>query len=600
LRRSDRGGLLKGLRLVGQEADESWPAESADPQSRAQPAASVSGSQSAQTYDDAAAWIKRQLASTRSGGGLAMLCLDSDGAVCSWITSPSASPSVISAIARQGGMPTSSDSAAELSESRVSAAPLSFYGALGLESSIQALGTEAQPAADRPGRSFRTMLPGVNGAPASVGPAPTASQRLAVLAIADVPARLLLDALDRAPVLVETVGSLWHAIAMAWDAPVSRPAAVERIVAEATAVAATIIIDPEGRLLWTWSEAGRLLLGGSMRLRIARTADDGLGTDSGAIEPASSDPVVQYGPDEVARLTAEWLAWSAQLGRAPTRITCILMDQVGEVERSPSPAEFGHRLGESWPGATVDVLLQADPVGTTLARVARALENTPAEHSPPPTAGSALVELSQRPGRQHRRMYTWASAAIVMGALGIAAAAWQLNASAGKAKAASQALEQRWREVLKQTHPTTMTAQLGKGPYQVLQEEIARLEAAARPIERDPVMPVLQELETVSMVVGNSGYAIESIEMDTTGRPRVIAISDNTPDAEALLEALRRVGGSNVADWTATYAAKREGDANKVRGVYSGSWEKRSQPSSTPPAAGTSTPLASGKRPLSN
>ena len=67
LRRSDRGGLLKGLRLVGQEADESWPAEPIDSQARAQPAASVSSSQSAQTYDDAAAWIKRQLASTRSG-----------------------------------------------------------------------------------------------------------------------------------------------------------------------------------------------------------------------------------------------------------------------------------------------------------------------------------------------------------------------------------------------------------------------------------------------------------------------------------------------------------------------------------------------------
>jgi hypothetical protein len=51
-------------------------------------------------------------------------------------------------------------------------------------------------------------------------------------------------------------------------------------------------------------------------------------------------------------------------------------------------------------------------------------------------------------------------------------------------------------------------------------------------------------------------------------------VASKTQDAEDLLDALKRVAGSRVNEWGATYAPKKDGDQTLVRATYSGTWTK--------------------------
>lgn len=303
LERGSRGSVIKRVRLVGQTASQVFPAEEAtsgvDPR-------------------EAARWIRESLSQLRDAGSVAMLCLDTDGSTCAWLSSPSDDPTIINVLARAGGAAASGDDAPR------GHAAFEFYAPTPGESTIEALVT---PQARR-----SAALASLRRAPAAAGA--EGPRRMAVLASADVPARLLIDALDDEQVPVEATGSFWHVMAMAWDPGAKAAAAVTAGAGPIQAqtvpgTVATVVIEPRGRLVWCWSRAGELLVGGSMRLRTgvpATTAEDG----------AEATPAAIFGADEVHRLATEWLSWSVQTGCSPSHVTCVMTADDPQMESRSS------------------------------------------------------------------------------------------------------------------------------------------------------------------------------------------------------------------------------------------------------------------------
>lgn len=496
MRRTDRGAAMRQLRLVDHAHDLQWPEQG-------------HASGAPQDYTAAAAWVKDRLASSRSDASVALLCVDVDGGVCSWLTAPSADPAVVVSAARLGAEP-----------GRAGGGAFDFYAPGDLDSTIQPLAGEAGAA------------------------------RVSVLAISDVPARLLVDALDGQRVPVEAVATLWHAIAQAWDPSASVDPA-EALTA-AGPVTGLIVVDPAGRLVWCWSRAGSLLVGGSIRLSMTREDD-------------ADRPRLDAG--DASRLATEWLAWAVQIGVAPGRIVCVMTP--GE-----DAATFGEALTRAWPSTPVDAVTHEDPVVATLRRVAARLESTPRNRARTPETGVGVVGLSQRPVRAHRRMHLWRAVALgaVAGLLGLAS--WRLYARADEAEASARAWKSRADELIRGVYPDALIPQPGKSALQVMDEEILSRRRNLRPPERtDQAMPILEELETVSMVLGSGRYALESIELKSQGSaPTIIVIAETTADAEALAEALNRIGGSHITQWSPAYASRTEGGVSKVQATFRGEW----------------------------
>lgn len=539
VRRGDRGHSIRELRLVGQTTDQTYPAA---PANNAEPPAPV-------TAEAGGAWLKQELSATRASGALTFLCLDVEGAACSWLTAPNTEPAVVAALARLG----SSDSA-DGGGQRVGAA-IGFFAPSPLDSSIQAITSNGHAA------RTRGLFP-ARKKPAE-GEDESHPSRLPVLALTDVPARLLIDALDRLGVAVESTASIWHALAIAWDPSwTSGPAGDPLAAAAGAQTGAVIVVDPAGRLIWSWSRAGKLVVCGSMRVRLAQPAGS-------AGEPAAPETPM-FGREEVGRLTTEWLSWAAQVGAAPTRITCILPE--GD---AAGASEFGQALGKAWPGVAIDAALYADPIGVTLRRVAERLEQTPATAAP--ASATALLGLTQRRGRQHRALYVWSALAIVALAAALGLWAWQLSNHAADTKSAAGGIEGQWRTLVKQHFPDTGPT-IGKtDPEREIEIETDRLNKIIRPAVRtEPTRPIMEELETLSMVLGNSGLALENVEL-TSQRARVVVVCENVQDAADLLEALRSVSGSHLGSWTETYAPVPN-SPSKQRMTYVSEWAKPVKP----------------------
>lgn len=496
LRRTDRGAAMRQLRLVDHAQDLRWPE-----QGHAQG--------SPQDYPTAAAWVRDRLASSRSDASVAMLCLDVDGGVCSWLSAPSADPTVVVSAARLGAEP-----------GRAGGGAFDFYAPGDLDSTIQPLAGEA------------------------------GATRLSVLAISDVPARLLVDALDSQRVPVESVSTLWHAIAQAWD-PSASVDASEALSASGP-VTGLIVVDPGGRLVWCWSRAGSLLVGGSIRLRLSREGD-------------AEEPRLDAG--DAARLATEWLAWAVQVGAAPGRIVCVMTP-------GDDAAAFGQSLAKAWPSTPVDAVTHEDPIAATLRRAAARLESTPRSRVRTTEPGAGVVGLSQRPVRAHRRMHLWRAVALAAGAGLLGLASWRLYARADEAEESAKAWRSRADELIQGVYPDALIPQPGKSALQVMDEEILARRRNLRPPERtDQAMPILEELETISMVLGSGKYALESIELKSQGSaPTIIVIAESTADAEALAEALNRIGGSHISQWSPAYASRTEAGVSKVQATFRGEW----------------------------
>ncbi len=505
LRRDHRGGALRALRLVGQTTDESFP-----------PEGSLSGAP--EDFASAARWVRERFEATRSASSIALLCLDTDGGVCTWATAPSTEPRVLAASIRFGG----GDGA------KAGGGAFDYFAPSAEESTLEALPVVRQ---------------------ASGG------LRSAVLGLSDVPARLLIDALDRENIPTESAATLWHAMARAWDPGAPRASSPGRDDApvDSGPMSAILLADPEGRLVWCWSAAGQLKCAGSLRLRI-RPASEADNTEAGPI----------LGADDATRLAAEWLSWAVQLGKSPRRVICVMPP-------GDDTAALGEALGRAWPGATIDVLAHDDPIGATLRRLADTIESTPRTATEAP----ALAVLGRRPGRAHRAMYRWRALGLLIFAIAIIVVGWQLSSAADRAKDDGQSWEERWKSVIGEVYPDGLRASLGESPLKRLTDELRRREREMLPVERtDQAMPVAAEFETLSMVLASTNCGVEQVVLDSAQRPLVVTIVKSSEQAEDILQGLQRIGGSYTRAWALAMRDMPGAGERRIRAEYRAEWDR--------------------------
>ncbi|MFM9997056.1 MAG: hypothetical protein ACKVU4_14805 [Phycisphaerales bacterium] len=531
LGREESGALVAGVRVVGERLDEVWTPEpgangAADPIARSR---------------SAAAWVGDRLTQGRgaggSGGRLRFVCVDVDGATCTWLTAPSANAAVIAAALGQAGADSEVDHGDGRTERTAWGVPTQG------EASLQALAAPEH-----------TKHPPRHAAPGRAAPP---GRRLAVLAVPDTAARLFLDALDDRGVAPDLVVSLWHALALAWDPAGPAASALAdrvaagggRVVATNTPPAAIVLVDPEGRLVWAWSRQGELLAGGAARIggRGGSDAPDG----------------VRVSRADVGRLTADWLGWSAQLGVAPTRIVC-LTPRPPDGSDGLAPAELGEAIGRAWPGSSVDLAVHDDPVGATLHRLAE-LQGGGPEPAADPRA--ALVSLSHRPTAAHRSVLRWAAAAIAGAAIGLVGVAWRGWSAAGAIRAEIESAKDGTRTLIGRALPAAANNEF---PMEVLEDEVTKLRTA-RSAGRDlePAKPILNELDAISAVLSRDAQPV-SLELINTSTAVTVLVPDFLA-GQALLDSMNEVDGSSCEWRRADGAPQQQGD--KVRLQFYGRWK---------------------------
>ncbi|MCC6323084.1 MAG: hypothetical protein IT438_16800 [Phycisphaerales bacterium] len=457
LERAGGGSFIRRVRLMAEGGgaapfDRSWTA----PSVTAAPSSEAAASDAVSTTRAAARWVAETLGQlgTRE---LSHVCVDPDGALCTWLSATSADPATITATLMQPevddgtGAGGGSGSAARL----LSLGAGSSSGFSPDDASVQALAT-LDPPGTGSGISARLLSRRSAGA---LG-IDAQRSRYAVMAVPDAPVRVFLDELDARGLEVRQVTSLWHAMAAAWD-PAAQDSAFDesgRVVSSFSPSSAVVVVDPVGRLVWAWSHAGQLVAGGAMRLRSAvrrasdaeaETADDQATARRVGAEHADQT-VLEFTEAETGRLVMDWLSWSAQLGHCPQQVACIGPAPATDASTGqPDPSLIGQSLGRAWPGATIGVGIHADPIGATLLRLTaatpgKALNPEAAVAVGPDDPRSALVGLSSRPGKADRGMYAWKAIGIVGAALIVGAVGYQLHASArGSAAAISDANDTR-------------------------------------------------------------------------------------------------------------------------------------------------------------
>lgn len=504
IQRADRGARIVRARLLGERADESWHAPQAPGADAAEQAAL-----------DAAAWLRDRLAETRTPRRLDTVCLDVDGAACSWVRGRDADTALIrSAVEGAGPAPADEDGLDPAQTPGIA----DRLPRLPLEVSYDLLGS----------------------------PAPEA--RAAVLAAPDAPARLLLDRLDALGVRVERVVTFWHALAEAWD-PGARPAANDRpgvITAEHPPAAVVAIDHDAARLVWAWSQGGRLLACGSARLRRARPAIDA--------RPGEL-PEAEIHEHDVARLAGDWLGWSAQTGVCPTRVVVVGTPGPGGL----TPGEVGAGLTRAWPGALTDLVGCEDAVAETLRRT------LDARHV------NAFTPLTERPTRAHRSAFRWSALALLVAAACIAVLAGLLFVRAGQARDLIARQRAARTELLNRVDPSLV---LDPFPLATIEAQIGTLERRTGAVAEENRRPILNELETISLVLAMPGVTLDEIEVNDA----LVAVKTRVKDivvAEQLDQALRRVGGSQLQWRPRSIRSIRD----QIEAVYTAEWQRaRSTP----------------------
>lgn len=471
IQRSDRGLQIRSATLIGERSVERWETE---PGSDAISAA--------QGVTDTAEWIRARLSETRSAKRLDTLCLDVDGAACSWVRGQDADADLIrSAIDRVDTFGDEDDLHGG-------------DGSQGIAERLPALGRELD----------LDVLGEVD-----------AGSRAAVLAAPDAPARLLLDRLDSLGVRVGRVVTLWHAIAEAWD-PGARDAARTDhagIVTTDHPPAAVVLIDPEaGRLVWSWSRKGSLIACGSMRVRRLRSDENTWHAE-----------ILEH---DIARLAGDWLGWSAQIGLCPSRVVVVGDPAPGGM----SPGEIGAALTRAWDGSVADLIPQEDPIAETLGRT---LDSKPI---------NSFTPLAERPTRSHRAAYRWVAVAMLVAGAGVAALAAGLFGRAGDTKAMVAEVRQERMSTLEAVAPELV---LDPFPTQRLSERITLIQRQTGALSVDTPRPIMAELETISLVLAAPGVSVDLIEVLDTLVTIKVRVKDLT-DGEQLDQALRSIGGSEL------------------------------------------------------
>ena len=490
-----RGAIAASARLIDARTSAAW-AFTRSVASAGSDADTVPG----ESVSTLARWIVQQLAATSAEPDLT-LCLDVDQATCGWVTASGSDDRAIKSAVR--------DAQAGEREDAGQTTPANWLkvGEANADLSVQAL---QAPELQQKRKGVK-----INGKAAgpSARAAVAARERLAIVALPDLAARTLIDELDRVDQPVARIMTLWHALAEAWDPSRSDVAAVlkasssARIVADDISATATVLLDPRGRILWTWQQGGRMICAGSLRLAIVSLASDS--HDNADKSARGQPPLLEVTASEIARLTADWLAWAAQLGVGPSVITVIGQQDLaapGLCERFSSASPLmavSLAIGSSWPGSLVTANVEASPIEATLRRVIEG--NTKAAASAQqvdPRTG--LVELASRPGKASRMVYRWSAAAAFAAAMVLAALCARVVMEGNATAAArTQAVADR-AELLKSLVPVApkiMTEQRQANYIQTLLTERERQRTAIVP--EKPIVPELGRFLAAAAVQPN-------------------------------------------------------------------------------------------------
>lgn len=519
IRRSDRGGALKGLRLFGDFADDSWQAGSG-----------VDPSLIAESISEGAKWIRDRLDANKSRS-LAFLCLDSDGAVCSWVKPEDADPTLLDAVIAGTSTPFDLDA---LDEPETHSGIGERFPQLPLELSFEFL----------------------NPNETSTG------SRAAVMATPDIPGRLLKDELDALGIRVDKFTTIWHAIAGVWDPGAGDPAhSAQRIVSSDAPIAAVIAVDPDdGRLIWTWSRAGELIAAGASRITVI---------------PGEHTNLTLIRNEDIARVCSDWLGWSSQLGVAPSRI--VFVGNPGQIESLPDPnaqigtdtdehaksrrglsaGEIGASISKAWPDATIDLIEHDDPIGESLAKIASGQR------------GAGIVSLdamSSRPGRTHRSMYRWAGMALVGISATIGILAYQLFAQAGKISDETSLIANQRMNTISNFDPALVTS-----PFVVkeLDTQLEQLRRNQGPLTVSRSKPIMEELETLSYVFGVPGIDITTLRLNNSTVMVTIRV-DDIAQAEQINQSLTSIKGSHLR-WRTMTPINR---GQQIEATFNARWEE--------------------------
>lgn len=554
IQRSHSGASIVGIRLVAPGFDRLWTPSPASGSGLGAPGTGeggnagaismVGGQTSVSTIHAAADWIAENLSALNTRE-LDTICVDPDGSVCTWLSAPSPEPKVIAATMAQLSL-TDSDAASGAAGRLAMLSSPDPTTALS-EISIQALAVAEPPgngevAAPKPARRK-------GGKTAANAP----SSRFALLSIPDSPIRVLVDALDERSIQVGKVTSLWHAVASEFD-PAARAmpgfnadhrsgGGTHSLVSASEVPSAILLLDPIGRLVWAWSLGGKLIAGGTMRLkrvaiqRETRSEDpfaqsdegdpllagqSGLAANGSGTEPAEYDERFECSTPEVGRLVLDWLSWGAQLGQAPQRVICVgpqtVAGTIGSIvlrrpgsaaSATPDPTHadpapgFAEALAAAWPGATYDFLEHDDPIGLAMQRLtSEAVRgNTENRSNNGARTGGAkqlvdprleLTALSTRPGRSTRSMYRWAALAVLAAAVVVIGLGYQLHRSADRATIAINAAAVKQKEAVDSVATLLPGIAASRNP---LADLTARINEVRKQAEAtNPPQPMIPEL----------------------------------------------------------------------------------------------------------
>ncbi len=540
LERQDQGDQFRRLRLIGGRKELEWtPAPDLTPQA---------------ACEQAAQWIKSALADD-SGRSLAMLCLDAEAGLWTWMDPPNSDGRMVESMLRQAGgdaLLLGLDAMAigmEGGNSATIAPEIDVPGAVG----VQLL------APPQPSLASARLIQRLRRKPAEGGSEPAEHERSPVFSIRDALARVLLDELDNACVGVGSVTSVWHALAAACD-----PAgpglggdegSSKGVVAQSEQAHASVLVDPAGRIVWVWSYKAEVLAGGALRLAVA-------------------DGTVRITTSDVSRLVTEWMAWSAQTGIVPSRVSCLCpeTDAAGM-----SPSQFGSSIAAGFRDIPVDLAVTPDPVADILSRL-RGLN--PQVVSPPPDPRRALVELAHRPGRAHRAMYRWAALGLVAASLVLAVVSWKLFSVAKESRQAASALRRESLEIYRKYVPSDPAQ--GSLAVVKLGAAVNKLrETAPAPMTLEPAKPILEELDTIMFLIptfGQMGLELQSLVIDDI-RAELIVIVNDLAMYEQFRAAVTEIAGSRV-NWALPVTS--ETPDGRIRATFRGSWVASATPAGGP------------------
>ena len=355
---------------------------------------------------------------------------------------------------------------------------------------------------------------------------------IAVLMIPDAAARLLLDALDRQSVRVQSVRSLFHKLADPSGAS-DRPTC-----------AARVLLEPGERIVWAWGEEAQLLAGGRVGLHHFASLDDD--DQAGHNLPGPIDTAAQ-------RLALDWSSWAALLGRAPSSV---------EVIASPEHAESANRLAQHLSDtahSAVAVTEHADPVKAVLTG---ATASTP----PPRTGRSQLPRLTSRPTRSVRRRYLLAAATLAVGAAAIAGLGNRLQSAANNRAEAATAERQERLEWVADNLPG-IEIQPNQAVVPALRAELTRITGQEPFVEPPAPRPLSEAMQAFFAVVTKpeyEGIVLRSLAIGEGNNDTTVTLGDVSNDfATELIADVRSIEG--VMRWDLRSAGR---DTQTFVGVW--------------------------------